>query len=122
MSGDWYVLTKETTQSSVLFHAPRPTSTARRVVLEAIGYLDVRPDRITAADLSPDGTRLVVRTYLGLRVFAVTGDDVAGALGGEPCWRSIADEGQGESAAFAADGRSVLTVSEGAEPDLHRTG
>jgi hypothetical protein len=122
VSGDWYVLTKETSQSSVLFRAARPDAGARRLALEAVGYLDVRPDRVTAADLAVDGTRLAVRTYGGVRVFPVTGDDVAGALGASPCRFNVPGELQGEAIAFEADSRSLVTVSEGSTPELHRTG
>ncbi len=122
VSGDWYVLTKEVGQSSVVFRAPRPGADVRRVVLEAAGYLDVRPDRVTAADLSADGTRLAVRTYTGVRVFPVVGGDVAGALGATPCRFNVPGELQGEAVAFEADARTLVTVSEGAAPELHRTG
>jgi hypothetical protein len=122
VSGDWYVLTKETAQSSVLFRVPRPGMGVRRVTPEVVGYLDVRPDRVTAADLSPDGTRLAVRTYSGVRVFPVVGDDVAGALGASPCRFNVPGELQGEAVAFEADGRSLVTVAEGNTPELRRTG
>ena len=69
---------------------------------------------ITAADISPDGRNVAVRTYVGgweWRLMA--GEmDVTPALGQSPRALRLAAEPQGEALCYAADGDTLLTVSE----------
>lgn len=75
---------------------------------------------VTAADASPDGTTLLVRTYGRVLAYRrAKGASVAAALRGDPCRAPSAPEEQGESIAFRSDGRGYVTVSEGASPALH---
>ena len=75
---------------------------------------------VTAADASPDGATLLVRTYGRVLAYRRAADEsVADALRGDPCRAPSAPEGQGESIAFLSDGRGYVTVSEGASPALH---
>ena len=69
---------------------------------------------VTAADLSPDATRLAVRSYTTLYQFAWTGSaafDTARA----PGWASLiaAREAQGEGMAWDGAGEALILVSEG---------
>ena len=74
---------------------------------------------VTAADASPDGATLLVRTYGRVLAYRrAGGESVADALRGEPCRAPSAPEEQGESIAFRSDGRGYVTVSEGASPAL----
>lgn len=76
---------------------------------------------ITGGAVSPDGRRVVLRTYADAFEFDVTGDDVIGALtGGTPRAIPLPDEPQGESVAYTPDGTALLTISEGKDPDLLR--
>jgi hypothetical protein len=70
---------------------------------------------VTGADLSPDGSRLLVREYFDLQEFVVT-DGVAGQARPVP----FAAEGQGESVAWDPTGRRYLHVSEegGGDPPI----
>lgn len=71
---------------------------------------------VTGAATSPDGRRVVLRTYADAFEFDVAGGDVVAALtGGTPRVVPLPDEPQGESIAYSRDGRSLLTVSEVAD-------
>ncbi len=118
-TGDWYLLTKEQNGPSILFRARKPGAGASTIVLEQLTSLSVVPDLVTAADLSPDGTALAVRTYLSVRVYPITGGDVGGALLGPMCRGPLVRDAQGEALAFAADGRSLVTLSEGDHPAVN---
>lgn len=118
-TGDWYLLTKEQNGPSILFRARKPGAGASTIVLEQLTSLSVVPDLVTAADLSPDGSALAVRTYLSVRVYPITGGDVGAALLGPMCRGPLVRDAQGEALAFAADGRSLVTLSEGDHPAVN---
>jgi len=100
------------------------------VALHRVGRLDVpiQPDvsshLVTAADLSPDGTRLAVRSYTALYLFDWAGSASFDTLA-VPEQASLvpAIEPQGEGVAFAADGERLYLASEGRDnrpPQLSR--
>ncbi len=76
----------------------------------------------TAADIRPDGAVVAVRTYGTLWLFdRAQGQSVVQALAGAPCEAPTRAEDQGESVAFLpGDGLTIMTGSEGANPELHR--
>jgi hypothetical protein len=77
----------------------------------------------TAGDVSADGKVIAIRTYTALYVWArKPGATIAATLARPPCVGSaqLAREGQGESLALSADGRSFFTVPEGASPRLRQ--
>jgi hypothetical protein len=68
---------------------------------------------VTGGANSPDGTRVVLRTYSDAFEFQVTGGDVVQAITtGTPQVVPLPDEPQGESITYDRDGMSLLTVSE----------
>ena len=75
---------------------------------------------VTGGAVSPDGTRVALRTYTDLYLWTVRAGDVGAALrSGRPTRIALPEEKQGESVAFAADGRSLLTTSEGSSAAVH---
>ncbi|WP_030489396.1 hypothetical protein [Micromonospora chokoriensis] len=67
---------------------------------------------ITGASRSPDGSRVVLRTYADAFEFDVTGGDILGALTtGKPRVTPLADP-FGEAISYSPDGKSFLTVSD----------
>lgn len=72
----------------------------------------------TAADLWPDGSRLLVRTYFGLREWEVPGDGLAALAGVVPRDVPAALEGQGEAVAYDPARRGFWQISEGNHPPL----
>ena len=84
---------------------PHPTS------LLGIGGLP------TGGDVSADGALIALRTYETIWVFPrLAGRSVADSLASDPCQAAIAPEPQGEAVAFR--GPTVVTVSEGVNPNL----
>ncbi len=76
---------------------------------------------ITGAATSPDGARVVLRTYADAFEYDVPDGDVVKALtSGTPRQVALPDEPQGESIAYTPDGTALLTVSEGSKPSLLR--
>ncbi|MFD1320976.1 SdiA-regulated/phytase-like domain-containing protein [Micromonospora sonneratiae] len=68
---------------------------------------------VTGGANSPDGSRVVLRTYADALEFDVTDGDVVKAITqGKPKVVPLPDEPQGESITYTRDGRSLLTVSE----------
>ncbi|MGX6606634.1 hypothetical protein ACWKSP_31600 [Micromonosporaceae bacterium Da 78-11] len=68
---------------------------------------------VTGGAVSPDGRRVVLRTYADAFEFDVPGDDLVRAVTeGTPRTIPLPDEPQGESVAYSPDGNTLLTVSE----------
>ncbi|MEV7987144.1 hypothetical protein [Micromonospora sp. NPDC085948] len=67
---------------------------------------------ITGAARSPDGSRVVLRTYADAFEYDVSGGDIVGALTtGKPRVTALADP-FGEAISYSTDGKSFLTVSD----------
>lgn len=75
---------------------------------------------VTAGDISPDGSRVALRTYTDLYEWTVEGDDVAGAFAGTPAVTALPPTEQGEGLAYTSDGEAVLLSTEGAQAPVHR--
>ena len=70
---------------------------------------------VTGGDVAPDGSVVALRTYTDIRLWDRDGEeDLASALARPPTCSIPVDEPQGEAVAFTADGRGLVTVSEGA--------
>jgi hypothetical protein len=124
------------TAPSFIFEGPLDGHDGAPVVLSAVGVLDAplletrtvattpHPASVlgigglpTGGDVSADGSLIVLRTYETIWVWPrLAGRSVAESLAGEPCQVQIAPEPQGE--AIAVRGGSLITVSEGVNPDL----
>lgn len=117
VTGRLYLVTKERTGPSRVYRFPLPLDGAGVNVLELVTTLTVpgpTDAELTAADVSPCGRAVLLRMYNRLvelrlpagetdfeRIFDVTPVPVA-----------VADDPQGESVAYSADGRSFYTSSE----------
>ncbi len=67
----------------------------------------------TAADISPDGSAILVRTYQQVLAYSrPAGGSLADAFASTPCSAPQVSEPQGEAIAFAADGSGYSTASE----------
>ncbi|MFG3419124.1 hypothetical protein [Micromonospora sp. NPDC048063] len=72
---------------------------------------------ITGAARSPDGSRVVVRTYADAFEYDVTGGDIVAALtSAKPRVTALTDP-FGEAIAYTPDGKTFLTVSDGGQLD-----
>jgi hypothetical protein len=68
---------------------------------------------VTGAAKSPDGSKVVLRTYSDAYEFDVPDGDIVKAITtGTPRITPLPDEPQGESITYSADGKNFVTVSE----------
>jgi hypothetical protein len=131
VSGDLFVLTKEDGFSRV-FRAPAASLVdGARITLEQVARFSLPEPAstafglpgslVTGADVSPDGSTVLVRTYRSVLAFArPAGQPLAAAFASAPCEAPQVEEPQGEAVGIAADGRSYLTLSEGDHVPIHR--
>ncbi|HXY91387.1 MAG TPA: 5'/3'-nucleotidase SurE [Acidimicrobiia bacterium] len=76
---------------------------------------------VTGADVSPDGSLVLVRTYRRVLAFVrPPGASLAAAFGVDPCYAPQTDEPQGEAVGFSADGKSYFTISEGVHAAINK--
>ena len=133
-TGRLYVVSKPLAGPAQVYAAPQPLDPDGPNVLERVAEARVGSTGtpggpgigglaqllVTAADLSPDGSRVAVRTYTDLYEWSIEGDDVAGAFDGEPVVTPLPPTDQGEGLAYTADGTAVLVSSEGVGAPVHR--
>lgn len=74
---------------------------------------------VTGGDISPDGTRVALRTYTDLYEWLIPGDDVAAAVQGEPVVTPLPATFQGEAVAYTRDGAALLLTTEGVSAPVH---
>ena len=116
--GRLFVVTKEGHRAGVYAtpDAPRPGTTVK---LERIGPA---PMFLTDGAISPDGSQVAVRGYTSLYLYGANDflsggtEDAGGTVYPLPLQR------QGETLAYALDGRSVLVGSEGVEQPIYEIG
>jgi hypothetical protein len=126
VDGDLIVITKDWTlrgEPSV-YRASGDVADGSTVVLQKVGVVPGSlGSLVTAADVSPDGSVVGIRTYEAVRLYRrPTGEPLWAAFESTPCeGPTPRPETQGEALGFAADGASYVTVSEGTNPVLHRT-
>ncbi|MFI5843277.1 hypothetical protein ACIA8K_26555 [Catenuloplanes sp. NPDC051500] len=76
---------------------------------------------VTGGAVSPDGTRVVLRTYADAFEFPVVDGDVVKAVTeGTPERIPLPNEPQGEAITYSPDGKALLTVSEGDDQPILR--
>lgn len=126
-TGDGYILTKRLDGVTDVYKLAAPWAKDTVTELPRVAHV-VLPEGtplsrvVTGADISPDGRIVVVRCYLN--GFAWTrAADATGAFervfDAAPARLSLAAEPQGEGICFSADGRKLLTVSEGESPTIY---
>jgi hypothetical protein len=119
-TGDGYLLAKhENADPAEVFVLKAPWSAtqvnvlATRAKLTVPGVLPLAR-ALTAADISPDGQRIAVRTYSGGWEWTLPPgtSDFVQIFDTPPARLVLADEPQGEGLCYAVDGRALLTISE----------
>jgi hypothetical protein len=130
-SGELFVITKDLAGGvAQVFRSPAnradgSTTTLTQVATVSLGALQ----GVTAADVTPAGDVVALRTYLGVFLYPrVSGTPLAQAFSQPVCagaappfGKSWPDgEPQGEAIGFTRDGRGYVTLSEGPHAPLHR--
>lgn len=125
VSGDLVVVTKDWQRTGVsqVFRASADAAAGSTTTLELVGSVPLEPGTlVTAADTSPDGAVVALRSYGAVHLYErPAGEPLWAAFETVPCEGPSPGEIQGESLGFDLDGASYLTVSEGAGQVLHRT-
>ena len=126
VSGELYVITKQAAGvPSRVFKFPMPLDPTKTATLLKVTDLKL-PERsdqaLTAGDLSPDGTALLLRMYNRMVELKLPpGADFEKIFTAEAVTVPVAPEVQGEAVAWRADGRGYYTSSEeahGVKPTL----
>jgi hypothetical protein len=118
-SGEIYIVTKGTRRAAALFRYPLPLRPGQVVELEFVRALSREPlellDQLTAADVSPSGDWLGVRSYRSLAIYrtpSFIGGDTVPAIRFD---LDDVEEVQGEGLTLLDDGRVYLTGEAGFE-------
>lgn len=121
-AGDLFLLSKENAGPSTLYRAASPGTAP--IALEPVATVTLSPGpSVTAADLSPSGASLLVRTYTRLHLFTrAPGEPWADALARAPVRVPTQAELQGEAVAWLESGGGYVTAPEGSSPPLSRVG
>jgi hypothetical protein len=126
-SNDLFIVTKPRNDTPKVYRAKAPLEANRTTTLEEVASLSLfesgrrRSTLVTAGDISPDGSQILIRTYTSAFLWLRNStESVELALTREPCKVPLSHEPQGETIAFAATGNAYYTVSEGKEPKLYR--
>jgi hypothetical protein len=129
-SNELIIYTKGREGTTYWLKAPLPTekTTIKMSVFHQKQNYDVPPTTrrqmaklITSADISPDGRWIVTRDYLTAKMYYhPEGQDIATTVTQTPCHIPLPLQEQGETIAFAPDGKSLWTLSEGQKPILYQ--
>ncbi len=125
-TGDLYIVTKTYFGYAGVFRKAAPHTDGERVEMQPIADLDFTAEPLagtatTGGEFSADGDRLVIRTY-GTTAYVWLWDratTLAEALAAAPCAIEMPGEQQAEAIAFAANGRGLWSISEGAEQPVN---
>lgn len=116
-SGEIFVVTKDRTGPPLLFRAPAPPQPLASVELKLVGVVPMAEDRaggylVTGADISADGSLIVMRTYVSIHLFRLTASELLPLLGPQGLALPVR-EAQGEAVAFDRGGVLVLSSERG---------
>jgi hypothetical protein len=120
-SGEVFILTKDFSGIAQVFRAPANLAAGSSTTLTSVGTVSLGSGgAVTAADVTPTGDVVGLRTYFSVRLFPrVAGTPLVQSFAQPPCAGATVSEAQGEAIGFTRDGRGYVTASEGAHPALH---
>jgi hypothetical protein len=130
-TGDGYILTKRLDGRSAVYKLPAPwnpreeTRVQQLCTVELPAGITALSRIVTAADISPDGRRLAVRSYVnGWEWHLPPGVEETGfdrIFATKPAELNLPGEPQSEGLCYSPDGAAFLTISEGKSPTLYET-
>lgn len=117
-TGDLYVITKtkNPTAAAGVYKLTAPYSVETVNTLQKVGEVRVPslfPGMITGADISPDGTRVILCDYFNAYELVSTGGGLDEVWKLKPAVVRLGSRPQGEAVCYTLDGQSVLATSEG---------
>jgi hypothetical protein len=123
--GQLYLIQKVLNGGTVgVYRAPANLPGGSTTTLTKVGAITLGTglaNSITAADISPDGHSIAIRTYGAVHLWTrLYNELIVTSINRPSCTGPVPAEVQGEAVAFRPDGRSYFTASEGASVPLHR--
>jgi len=129
-TGRIYLVTKDARGSGVYAGPEKPAAKGvnllRKIADISFNALPAPPGRTrtrsplaTGGDFSPDGGRVVIRTYTDAYEWEVRDGDLAAAFKTKPAPIALPNVPLGEAIAYRRNGRALLTSTEGARGYLH---
>jgi hypothetical protein len=119
-TGDIYIVSKRENPHHV-YRAPFPQSTSSTTTLQEVATFS-DPDWFTAADISPGGNEIIIRSYAtssGSLYVRPSGGSIADAFSTAPIAIPLRSEGQGEAIGFDPNGWGYYTTSEGSNQPIY---
>ena len=113
-TGRVYIASKKEGGGGALYEGPQRLTTSGTNIFRKVAPIDLW---VTDGAFSPDGTRLVMRSYFGARMYRWQDGrpkDI-GSVG-------VPIQQQGESVTFTADGRTLMYGSEGGDSEVRPVG
>lgn len=127
-NGDLYIVTKRVSAVGRVYRAPYPQATSGTITLQFVAQIPWGSadgnGGATGGDIAADGSAVIVRRTTGFNPAATLwlrapGQNLADVFTNSPaCNMTLASEPQGEAIAFAHDGLSFYTTSEGSHQPL----
>jgi hypothetical protein len=133
-TGEMVIVTKEEDGVSGVYAFPLPLRPSIPVTLEKVGVIVFKSQYLTAISsrlamgermatggaVSPDGRKIVIRTYLmGYEWKIAPGATIAQALKGVTREFALPLVQQGEAICYSSDGKSLFMTSEKVHPPLY---
>ncbi len=116
-NGQIYLVTKTLKSDCAVYRFPWPLKAGQKVVLEKVGGQKIKSiaqlRMVTGGAVSPDGSRVAIRTYFGAFEFQRTkGKAFSTIFDHEPTLIKVPLMSQAEAIAYSADSKSILLTSE----------
>ena len=115
---DLYILSKRESSVSI-YRLPYPQSTTKVIEAEKLGNFTVSPDKsyrrsdqITAADISRDGSKIIIKTYYDIIMLNNLNDSVASSFSSEQIKLDYTPVRGGEAVCWRWDQSGYYTISE----------
>ncbi len=109
-TADIYIISKREEKVGI-YHLPFPQKTAEVMTARKMGTIDL--SMVTAADISPDGKHILVKTYTGIWQMKVKrNQSIPQALQGKMKSLKYKIEPQGEAVCWDSEGKGYYTLSE----------
>jgi hypothetical protein len=117
-TGDIFIVIKVADMQSTVYRMPQPLTPGVQATLERIGTLSLSAAAglVVGGDVSPCGTRMLIRTYLQVYEFSLPAGQPFAAIFATTA-RPVPtptneQESKGEGVTYAADGFGYFTASE----------
>ncbi len=117
MNGQIYLITKTLKSDCAVYRFPLPLKAGQKVVVEKVGGQKIKSiaqlRMVTGGAVSPDGSRVAIRTYFGAFELQRTKGKAFGTIfDHEPTVITVPLMSQAEAIAYSTDSKSILLTSE----------